>query len=358
MKRFILLFIVIYIFYLYFNTYKNEDIHSKRVYVISKEWIKVDRINSKFIIKTRLEKNNYKLDKNSTYIIYYNNGDYVCHKETYLSKIRRRISSYIDKIYKKRVLSYYLKAILLNDKTSIPKKQKEILKDNAVYHLFSISGLHISCIYLVLNKSLFFLKDKTIQIVAFLFITIYTFTISISPSTIRAYIMLLILIISKILDEKYSAKKAFTFSLLLSVLYNPYQILELSFLYTYSSTFCLIFFDKDSILNKLFYIQILNIPLNLIYFSRVNLISFLLNIVIIPLLSLLIILIIIYFIAPIMLIETITTTYLEIIFNIMDNIRRYNIFNFNISINKYILIIIYIIILFSLLKEAVNLKKK
>lgn len=313
-----IIFLVFYPFYLYNMTYMNEKVYSKTIYYDKPVSI-CYKINSKFLIKKQYEYDKYSLEGAGLYTLYFENDDFILARPSLFNKIRYLITKRFrntlsDEIY------IFAKAIFLNEKYDLPNSIKNSFKLLGITHLLAISGLHMSIIYYTIKNLLKFLNYRLQEFIALFIISIYSLTVGFIPSIKRAYIMLLFMILAKLFYESISAKRAYFISLILLLLYNPYQILDLSFIFSYVSTFCILFIPTKNLLLKNIYMQLILIPFTYFYFNKIYIYSFLVNMLAIPLFTILIYLIIINVIFPNMIFYTILEKYYASLFKIMNTI--------------------------------------
>ena len=294
MKK-LIIFLPLYILYLYFNTYKGENIYSKYIYVDGNN-VYVNKINNKLLIKKQFEYNNYEIVENGHYTLYYNNDELIYVKPSIFNKYRRIISNRIDKYFTNNIKEIS-KVLILNEKSNFNKIKYRQL---GISHLISISGLHISIMFMILSK----IKLKNTIILSIL--TFYTLVIGHNPPITRAYLMLGLTLLFKNID----IRKSYLISLVLNLLINPYQIISISFIF------------------NLILISIYSIFINLIF--------------------------IIYLIPNKLLIELVNMYYISLKY-IIDYFYYYNIFEIKLNISIifsliYYIILIYCIIIFKMLK--------
>ena len=84
-----------------------------------------------------------------------------------------------------------MKAMLLGDKSEIDSESKMLYRNNGIYHILAISGLHISmlggCLYKILKRIR--IKPWLAAGIALLFIFLYGIMIGMPPSAFRAIVM-------------------------------------------------------------------------------------------------------------------------------------------------------------------------
>lgn len=315
--KILLLFILIYPIYLYLNTYKgNEEIVSKEVYVDGNNMI-VKKINGKLLIKKQLLSNEYEIKGAGSYTLYFKDNEVIAIKESRFNIFRRLLDKRLKNIFSKEIYKFS-KAIFLNEKYYLEKDIKIKFRLLGLSHLLAISGLHFTLIYTFAQRAMYFLNFRIKEIFCLLILTIYAFTVGFVPSISRAYQMLFFLILAKICYESISTKKAYFLSFAFSFLYNPYQIGEIGFVLSYVASFCTIFFEEKNLLLKNLYTQLILTPFIWIYFKKIYVFSFLINIVAIPLFTILIYLLVLTLIFPNFILIKLTEEFFYSLFKILQ----------------------------------------
>lgn len=185
----------------------------------------------------------------------------------------------------------YLRAFVIGDKTLIDSEEYEQIMNNGVGHLFALSGMHLSFIYLFLNKLFKKLKWKNILIYAILFL--YLFITGFSVSFLRAILFLLLLDANKKYAWNLSSIKILFLTAFLLLLYNPFYIYAIGFWYTFVVTFSLLYtsdeIKKHSKLKQVFFVSLItfcfSLPISIYINYEVNVLSILANILFVPFIS-------------------------------------------------------------------------
>ncbi len=185
----------------------------------------------------------------------------------------------------------YLRAFIIGDKTLIDHEEYENIMENGVSHLFALSGMHLSFLYIFLDKVLKKWRFKKMVIYSFLFL--YLFITGFSVSFLRAILFLLLLDINKKLGISTSRIKVLFLTAFLLLLINPFYIYNVGFWYTFVVTFSLLF--CSSLLkqkNKLLQIVLVSIitflfsfPISVYLNYEINMLSIFNNIVLVPFIS-------------------------------------------------------------------------
>ncbi|MFK4785762.1 ComEC/Rec2 family competence protein [Fusobacterium sp. MFO224] len=225
-----------------------------------------------------------------------------------------------------------LNGVLLGENRYIYRDVKEMFRYSGGAHLLAISGLHIGIIIGLLTYIIGFFKlERQIKNIIILFIlTIYVFSIKVSPSVIRAYIMGAIYIVSIIFYEKVDIKKSLALAFVITLILYPNSFSNISFLMSYISVFSIIGIypkikiEKDfkgvvmvNIIIFLLMLQIILFPLTLYFFNSISILAFIANLLLTPLGSLFIFLGFISLLLPDLLIRFFFGWVLEDMYNIL-----------------------------------------
>ena len=149
----------------------------------------------------------------------------------YMYFLREKARSAIDDMYDEENAGI-LKAMLLGSHEYLTQDIKTLYKNAGIYHILAISGLHISLIAAALML-IFRKRSHSIIIIALLFA--YSLFTGLSPSTVRASLMMSVLIIGRLLKRRYDIVSSICFSAFILLVANPMYIKDCSFLYSYGS---------------------------------------------------------------------------------------------------------------------------
>lgn len=190
------------------------------------------------------------------------------------------------------------KAVILGEKYRLTREMKEKFSYIGISHLMALSGFHIalviSLISFLLPKTLP-LKKRGRNIVLLIFLSLYYIGIEHSPSLDRAYIMGVIYLLGKIFNENTELFKTLTVSYVLSLIYNPNSIFDISFQLSYGALFIIaeifpivktkLYKGKSKFMDGIILtltIQVIFIPFLMKEFGVIQIFSFLSNIIVLP----------------------------------------------------------------------------
>ena len=215
----------------------------------------------------------------------------IANNHNYLYTIKNTLYQKINKLKS----SNYIKTLLFCDNT-LSKEIKESYRINGISHLFSVSGMHInffvSIIYLYLNKITYNKRIKYLITNIF----IITYLILFPSSLLRSAVMSILYSINYLLKLKIKKIDILLLTLGVSLLINPFIIYDLGYIYSYTITFFLVLssstLKKKNKINKIIYISLLSflvsIPITIYNSYEINIISILLNIILVPIISIII----------------------------------------------------------------------
>ena len=151
-------------------------------------------------------------------------------------------------------------AVMLGNTYVIPEAISSDFKKSGIYHLLAISGLHVSFFIMIITKVIrFFTKDfkknkknsflKYIEIAMIVFILlIYNFIIGQRASALRATLMAFFVLLALYWGKEYSRKNVLSFSYIFLLVLEPRFFLNMGFWLSFLSVFGLIYAREPLIL--------------------------------------------------------------------------------------------------------------
>ena len=271
----------------YFQEYKDEynTLLGKTVRVEGT----VKKINNNTIPNTF----NYQkyLYNNSIYISYVVQNYTIINQENIFYKIKNQISQKINNSDEK--LKPYLNLFILGDKGYLDNNLYNTYRTNGIWHLFAVSGMHISLIILILDKLLKKIKFKKIIIIVILFY--FMFLTSFSASVMRATIFYFLKTIFDYLNIAIDNKKILLLTAFIILLLNPFMLFNNGFQYSFLITMSIMFLSNhitgnyfSQILKVSLIAFIVSLPITINLNYEINLLSIILNIFYVPLISIII----------------------------------------------------------------------
>lgn len=171
-------------------------------------------------------------------------------KLSYLKTNSLLIAYKFDSILKKHLLneeSYKIaSALLLGSRSGI---SEEVIADYAktgTIHILSVSGLHVSVIFLVLNKILSLFKWGKTQllksIILISFVCLYAYITGLSPSVCRSAVMISFSIIGKQISHQSNPYNLIAGSAFFLLIIEPAYLFDIGFQLSYLAVLGIIYF--------------------------------------------------------------------------------------------------------------------
>jgi len=322
--------------------------------------------NTKMIYLNLFEENIFAIYK-------YNGPDY-------FSKFKNLIVFYSNRFLKKVNLSFFF-ASITGSKIFLNKNLYNNYSISGTSHILALSGLHLGiiAILLIFITSIFFIKRNISIIIILLISFFYLFITNFKyESLIRAYIMLFIGGITFLFSRKIDPLGFFSITFFVSFIFLRNRTFSISFILSISSIFAILIFynilekylnnftkdfSKNKTLNNLINfikpfllslsISLIQAPIIIFYFNRINFFSFLINPFIIILFT------INFYFSIFLLFLSFFNLKISILNSILNSlfyfqhyiVKKFNQFtnNYRINIEKINLIILFVFLIFIIL---------
>lgn len=197
-----------------------------------------------------------------------------------------------------------LSSILLSDKAFLEKEDFEDFSYFGISHILALSGFHIAILSIFLEKIFInlFSSRKISDFLSFVLIGVYIIALGFPIGAVRAFCFLFFYRIKFYLRLNIEGKEILQLTALLMLIVNPYALFSISFLLSYGAVLgifyiypkLIIYFPKENTINKSLALTssvlIVIFPIINYYFSGVNSLVFLANLIIVPIYSIIIIL--------------------------------------------------------------------
>lgn len=261
-------------------------------------------------------------------------------------KIKGRIIDYINNFRS----SSYLHTFILGNSNYIDDEVLDTYRNIGISHLLAISGTHITLLSSLLLKLLNKLNKKTSFKIVTIFLCFYAFLTSFTPSILRAVLMFILININKIYKLKIKSNYILITIVCLLLLYNPFYIYNIGFIFSFTISYFLIILSSDdnNYFKKIFKTSLIaslvSIPILSNNFFQINIFTTLFNLVFVPFVS--------YILFPFSLVTFIIPCFDNILYFFCLAMEKLAIFlnDFNIIIIlKYIpfyFVIVYYIVIF------------
>lgn len=195
-------------------------------------------------------------------------------------------------------------AILLGYDDKLADEVRQNYVAAGAMHILCVSGLHVGIIYLLVSFLLGFLNRKRWQktlkhILLLLIIWFYALIAGMSPSILRASMMISFVIIGEMLNRKGFVINSIAASAFVLLCVNPYNLFEIGFQLSYAAVVGIVvlqrpiynlLYIKNKLLDKIWAItalslsaQLATIPFTLFYFNQFSTYFWLSNLFMTPL---------------------------------------------------------------------------
>ena len=194
-------------------------------------------------------------------------------------------------------------AILLGYDDKLAEEVRKNYVAAGSMHILCVSGMHVGIIYLLANFLLGFLNRKKWQkslkqVLLLALIWFYALIAGLSPSILRASMMITFVIIGEMIHRKGFAINSIAASAFILLCINPYNLFEIGFLLSYSAVIGIVvlqrpiyhlIYVKNKLLDRVWEItavaiaaQIATIPFTLFYFNQFTTYFWLSNLLMTP----------------------------------------------------------------------------
>lgn len=320
---------------------------------------------------------------NSNYVNIIGNNN-ISRTKLFANKASNYIKTVIMENIKDENNQNLLLGILLGKDDNLEKDIKENFQNSSLSHILAVSGMHVAYVILGISIILSKLKipKKTTKIFTIILLIFFIFLTGETPSVKRACIMAIMSIIANLLYRKSDIITNISTSLLIILIQNPFSIMDVGLILSFSATLGIILFYKSILnilnrkdnkkitkkLNKLcekikeivsvsISAQILILPLSILLFNKISLTFLFSNILVSCIIGIIIILGFISIIFKFKILFLILEILLGILTKIADIFSKIPISNIIIKTPSIIIIIGYYLII-GIIIYIVFLRKK
>lgn len=294
----------------------DDDSVTDKIYIISdssKNYKRGDIIKARikfedFNINTNpmlFNEKNYYLSKKIYAKVYMRNfqSEKVAQSSSIQYKIFNFLDERIDSIFLSKMSNRnftFIKSVLLSNTSLMNSESIEDIRNIGLGHFMAVSGLHISIIAVLLNFLMikFGINKKYSTAISIIIMLLYAYAINFPVSVMRAIIIFTAVYISDIFFRTYDRINVIFFAMFMLLLLNPFNIYSVGFIFSFATVLgievlykkIIEFFriDRSSILSSIIFVISISIfifPIQSYFYNRVNFISLLSNVIIIPILS-------------------------------------------------------------------------
>lgn len=224
---------------------------------------------------------------------------------SFFHRLREKLMDKTTRLTPDTACRQLMNALCLGDKTELDNDFRDLFITTGTVHVLSVSGLHTGAIYLFLVfllKCLGFTHRKS-EILLLPLLWAYACLTGLSPSVVRASTILSFITAGKVFCRTYTPLNALAASAFFTLLVQPTALYSASFLLSYCAYAGILIFypfllrlpgTLPPVVSKIYACccvtiaaQILTLPLSAFYFHTVNINSFLVNLIAVPLATLL-----------------------------------------------------------------------
>ena len=260
--------------------------------------------------------------------------------------------------------SSYIKTFILGDNSDISADIKEEYQNIGVSHLFSISSSHI---YFISTIICYYLdrityNKKIKRIIVNIFLIFFLLLLGLIPSLLRPILMYSLSTFNYLFKLNLKKIDIMMLVIILAIIIDPFIIYDIGFIYSYLISLFLIIFTnrirKKKGINKAIYTTLISffasLPITIYNSYEINIISILVNVLLIPIVSTIIF--------PLSIIALILPFLDSFLYQLISLLENFTIFISSIEItiinfpkpNIIIIIIYYIILLITLHKPKLS----
>lgn len=164
---------------------------------------------------------------------------------TFANNINLKIKENISKLIPEKYGAIFT-GLILGDTSKVKEEVNDNFKIANISHVLAISGMHIT--YIVIGIELLLKREigkRKTRIITIIVLVIYMFITGFSPSVVRASLMGIIMLISKLIHRKNDIWTSISLSLLILLIYNPFLILNVGLQLSYLGTIGIVCFNKN-----------------------------------------------------------------------------------------------------------------
>ena len=225
--------------------------------------------------------------------------------QSFRADIKHRVESILDDSPGRATIL----ALVLGDKTGFKSSERDLLQKAGLSHLFAISGLHVGLVFglsLLCFKwffnfvSLFHvrlyelcIRPKLVLLPSLAAAVGYSALAGFAVSTQRALIMLCLFSFLRVIDKNVSLMRVLILTACVIMLIDPFALLDAGFWLSFAAVFIIAICSHQNLTLSLVKLQPLlwtgMIPLSVVLFGHVSLVSPIINLVAVPIFSLLLI---------------------------------------------------------------------
>jgi competence protein ComEC len=208
---------------------------------------------------------------------------------------------HLEGVFADPAVSGYMKSLLLGIQEGVEPKLEEIYSDLGLIHVLAISGLHVTLVSACFVRLAEWagLTRRSAACVTVVLIGLYVLLVGASASAVRAGLMGAVALGSQMVRTRIPVLHIWSLTLTVMLLYNPYQLWHIGFQLSFAVTLGLILYAPvfqqlpyprwnwaKSLIGVTVAAQATSFPFLLYWFHQFSPVSWLVNLVAVPILSL------------------------------------------------------------------------
>ena len=204
-----------------------------------------------------------------------------------LIHLRNLVKEYIEKKTPKS--KKYLLTFILADQSQVDRTVKDDISMLGISHMFAVSGYHVGLLVFGLKKLLQMLKVKanSQDFIMFIILLLYVVLAGYSASVIRAVFLFIGLRLSRKYSLNFSALDILSILFMVNLFVRPFAYFNTGFLLSYFITFVLLLSQKmlfrrpffESLVMVSFIAFLATMPIVLLLYHRINLLTLVYNVI-------------------------------------------------------------------------------
>ena len=218
--------------------------------------------------------------------------------------VQERINSIFQHSLTDPQIQIITAALLVGEDAGLSKKLQEAYSSTGTLHVLAVSGMHVGLLFGIIQFLFSLFSNGIVErifkyILATLFIWIYAFLTGLSPSILRAVIMLSVFMTAQLIGKKSKSLNTLWISAFVMLMVDPLVLFDLGFQLSMSAVGGILFLYRDirnffpssnkilafvsDLISVSIAAQVFTLPLCVFYFHQIPLLFIFSNLLIVPL---------------------------------------------------------------------------
>ncbi len=222
-----------------------------------------------------------------------------------IHRLRESMFEDFQRLYGNGIGTNIIAALTLGVKSGFDNQQQQVFQTTGVSHLMAISGLHVGLVFMavcLLLKCLLWpiarifdrVPRQTIVLIpALTSACLYAALAGFSVSTQRALVMLIVYVVCKFVTRSANLAKVLLIAITIILIIDPFSILDIGFWLSCGAVAVIAFYATDQPKLSLWGLQpklwLGMLPLSVLFFGQVSIVSPFVNLIAVPLFCLILI---------------------------------------------------------------------